>query len=149
MRVLLTHDVDKTTEKRGHIWKVRKRFSKKDLIKGFFTPKYLYWNVKEIMELEERYGFRSTFFFSTELYPLNKVAKECRELVQKGWEIGYHLVYNDKMQKNNSVEFLRKKREDLERVTGSRIFGIRNGKRKRTRVFNNWQIGENEKKTKY
>ena len=126
MQVLLTHDIDKTTEKRGHIWKVRKRFSKKDLLKGFFIPRCLYWNVKEIMKLEERFGFRSTFFLSTELYSLDDISKECRELAQKGWEIGYHMVYTDEMKKNNPVKFLRKKREDLEKIAGSRIFGIRN-----------------------
>jgi peptidoglycan/xylan/chitin deacetylase (PgdA/CDA1 family) len=51
-----------------------------------------YYNIPEYMEIEERYGIRSTFFFRT-IYEdgvLLDYENDIRSLIDGGWEIGLH-----------------------------------------------------------
>ena len=60
----------------------------------------------QIQELEDSYGFRSTFFFMSLLHGLSregrrysaqnpKVAKTAEKLLEGGWEIGLHAAYHN------------------------------------------------------
>ncbi len=94
--VLLTHDVDWPKHGPGlkHVLARRGRFSPEVIeaaVKKGLNPYYGIWRVAE---LEEGFGFRSTFFFRPRYDDGTGV--ECyeddiKDLVRGGWEIGVHL----------------------------------------------------------
>jgi len=94
--VLLTHDVDWPRHGPGvdHILARRGRFPPgvvEAVLREGFNPYYGVWRVAE---LEEGFGFRSTFFFRP-VYD-DGTGVECYEddvrgLVRGGWEVGVHL----------------------------------------------------------
>jgi len=56
----------------------------------------------ELMRLEEELGFRSSFYFPTDRYPLDK--EVIRGLQEHGFEVGAHGVYHDgKLFKNREI----------------------------------------------
>ena len=71
--------------------------------------------VLEVVDLERDYGARSTFFFRVPTAPTRELA---RELVSKGFEIGYHSDRNDTFD-----SFLRDLRL-LERLAGVKVLGF-------------------------
>ena len=146
----LTHDVDEIkktyqyfTRSIQHIGRLE--FSRAFYhIKSFFTDKILgnnpYWTFEKIMELEEKLGVKSTFFFLQEdakveplrpetwrhyarRYKFNNlnVIKIINKLHHAGWEIGLHGSYYS----YKNPEKLRKDKKDLEDVIASKIYGIR------------------------
>ena len=86
-------------------------------------------NFKEIMDLEEKYGATSTFFFMAErpgdqdyAYDVEDIAPEIGEIIDRGWEVGLHgghTTYLDPLE-------MREKKERLEKVTGRPVVGYRN-----------------------
>jgi peptidoglycan/xylan/chitin deacetylase (PgdA/CDA1 family) len=114
------------------IWATAKSRREK-IQKGFFEP---------LLELEESYGFRSTFFFfpdqaseyhirdgpnyrHRDILELKgryiNVKEFMRKLDRNGWEIGLHGTFNSY---NNSVELLRQKQQ-IEHAIGSQIVSVR------------------------
>jgi len=92
------------------------------------------------MELEEKLGVRSTFFFLNETgkvkmfdrktwrhygrrydFSDKKVAEIIRILHEGGWEIGLHGSFYS----YNNLNLLRKEKEKLEKVLGAKVVGIR------------------------
>jgi len=92
------------------------------------------------MEIEEKYGVRSTFFFLNESkklkfldpstyklslgnYDINspEIVGIIKELDNNGWEIGVHGSYDSYKNK----ELLVKEKIELERIMGHRVIGIR------------------------
>ena len=136
--VCLTHDIDDicptwqhTLLSMGHCLKHFKPGDFYNQLSWRFKGKNHspYMNFKDIMELEERYGARSTFFFMASekdpvrfRYHIEDVTAEIREIVDSGWEVGLHggyYAYND------PFEILREKRR-LEEVLGKKVIGYRN-----------------------
>jgi len=86
-------------------------------------------NFKEIMDLEEKYGATSTFFFMAErpgnqdyAYDVEDIAPEIGEIIDRGWEVGLHgghTTYLDPLE-------MREKKERLEKVTRKPVLGYRN-----------------------
>jgi hypothetical protein len=77
--IFISHDVD---------W--RNRFDK-DVLEHT-SVKNPYYNIPEMMALEERLGLRSTFFFRT-LYENGNpydYENDIKSLIAGGWEIGLH-----------------------------------------------------------
>lgn len=122
--LVLTHDIDWSIRGPGvrHILERKNRFDD-DIIKRVleegFNP---YYGIPTIMEVEERLGVRSTFFFrpyyddgtSVDLY-----GDVIKELVRRGWEVGLH---------NNIVtdrEAVSKEKKTLENIVGAGIKGCR------------------------
>ena len=90
--IFLSHDVD--WRRQGppveHILERKNRFD--SAIFANTKPKNLYRNIPEYMELEEKFGIRSTFFFRT-LYENGNVddyEDDILTLQDGGWEIGLH-----------------------------------------------------------
>ena len=88
-----------------------------------------YWNFQEIMDLEEKYGARSSFYFlATDAdirrfrYNIEDLEGELGQIVDRGWEVGLHGGY---YAYNNLEEILREK-ERLERALGKAVTGYRN-----------------------
>lgn len=61
--IFLSHDVDwrKQGPSKEHILSRRNRFE--NLVLEKIDSQNLYYNFSEIMDIEERFGIRSTFFF--------------------------------------------------------------------------------------
>ena len=121
--VFLSHDVDWSFDgpPREHIFQRKERFDEK-LFEN--TPiDRLYRNFSEFMEIEEKYGVKSTFFFRTQYEngDYRDYHEDIKELVNGGWEIGLH---TDPSSVTN-VEEIRKEKINLERLTGSKILGNR------------------------
>lgn len=99
-----------------------------------------YWSFEKIMELEEKYDVRSTFFFLKEtkklkiLHPSTYILSlghydfnepTIRQIIKKldegGWEIGLHGSYDS----YNKKILLLKEKKELEKVLGKPVIGIR------------------------
>jgi len=88
-----------------------------------------YWNFQGIMDLEEKYGARSSFYFlATDAdirrfrYNIEDLEGELGRIVDRGWEVGLHGGY---YACNDLEEILREKGR-LEQVLGRNITGYRN-----------------------
>ena len=121
--IFLSHDVD--WRRQGppvkHVLERKDRFDPE--IFANTKPENLYRNIPEYMELEEKFGIRSTFFFRT-LYENGNVEdyEDDIQTLQKGdWEIGLHTD----PQSVNDIEKIRLEKEKLESITKKPIFGNR------------------------
>jgi len=121
--IFLSHDVD--WRRQGppveHILQRRDRFDSE--IFANTKPEDLYRNIPEYMELEEKLGILSTFFFRT-LYENGNVEdyEDDIQTLQKGnWEIGLHTD----PQSVNDIKKIKHEQEKLESLTRKPIVGNR------------------------
>lgn len=142
--VVLSHDVDNITDRNFYVFCHRvvnvikylkvKKF-KEGLRHFLFTLKRLisldnpYWNFEEYMKIEDRYGFRSSFYFINgkkgrhgARYRLTKVKDVILKLVKSDWEIGLHTNYFSYDQPSKII----KERNNLKEISGVDIIGNRN-----------------------
>lgn len=90
--IFLSHDVD--WRRQGppieHIFARKERFEKEILDKAKIENPY--YNIPNYMELEEKFGVRSTFFFRTiyENGDFTDYEDDIKALVEDGWEIALH-----------------------------------------------------------
>ena len=121
--IFLSHDVD--WRRQGptieHVLARKDRFDPEIFEKT--EPENLYRNIPEYIELEERFGIRSTFFFRT-LYEDGNVddyEDDIQTLQKGGWEIGLHTD----PQSVNSIEKIKQEKDKLESLTKKPIVGNR------------------------
>ena len=121
--IFLSHDVD--WRRQGppleHVLARKDRFNPELFDKT--KPEDLYRNIPEYMELEEKFGIRSTFFFRT-LYENGNIDdyEDDIQTLQKGnWEIGLHTD----PQSVNDIEKIKLEKEKLESLTLKPIIGNR------------------------
>ena len=121
--IFLSHDVD--WRRQGppieHVLARRDRFDSKIFEKT--KPENLYRNIPEYIELEEKFGIRSTFFFRT-LYEDGNVddyEDDIQTLQKGGWEVGLHTD----PQSVNSIEKIKQEKDKLESLTKKPIVGNR------------------------
>ena len=121
--IFLSHDVDWSyyEPSKDHILKRKDRFDQK-LFENTSIDK-LYKNFSEFMEIEEKYDVKSTFFFRTQYEngDYRDYHEDIKKLVNGGWEIGLHTDPSS----INDIEKIRKEKRNLEKLTGSKIFGNR------------------------
>lgn len=139
LKICLTHDVDRTRKTYQYFTHDIRRL-KFGKLRTLFNGVRPYWQFERLMELEESYGVRSTFFFLHETIPFEPfnlanwrlsvgryslydpgVQRIIRELDAGGWEIGLHGSYNS----YRSLELLRREKSVLEEVLGKQVTGIR------------------------
>ena len=120
--IFLSHDVD--WRRQGppveHVLERRDRFDSE--IFANTKPENLYRNIPEYMELEEKFGIRSTFFFRT-LYEdgnVNDYEDDILSLQKGGWEIGLHTD----PQSVNDIKKIKQEKEKLESLTKKPIIGL-------------------------
>jgi len=135
----LTHDVDrvkKTYQIITHFLKEKRIYH----LTSTFSKQNPYWNFERIMEIEEKLGVRSTFFFLNESKKLKllkpstykltlgrynihdtKIIQIIKKLKDNGWEIGVHGSYES----YNNEELLKKEKKELEKIVGESIIGVR------------------------
>ena len=141
--VCLTHDVDNIYK-----WWLKKTLSyliKKRKISAVASSigRNEYWNFEKIMDLEGKYGVRSTFFFLTTRrdfqprYNLRRVKRVIVNLDEGGWEIGLHTGFDSY---NNYDKILNEKRK-IEKILGKPITGVRNHYL-RFRAPDTWRLQE-------
>lgn len=136
--VCLTHDVDEIYPPRKHTLlstlTCLKRLDFSGIKQQVFwnlhgKEKSPYWNFQEIMDLEEKYDARSSFYFlATDAdirrfrYNIEDLEGELGQIVDQGWEVGLHggyYAYND-------LEEILQEKERLEQVLGRKVTGYRN-----------------------
>lgn len=86
-------------------------------------------NFSAIMDLEEKYGAKSTFFFLAERsgeqdfsYDVEDLEPEIRNIIQRGWEVGLHGGHTTYL----NVQEMTEKKMRLEAVTHTPVTGYRN-----------------------
>jgi hypothetical protein len=121
LAVCLTHDVDNIERPMEHILKVKDRFGSADFRKAQAGLISLYDNVDLIREKEMAEGFRSSFYFMSANYPLEKVRASAQRLNAGGWEAGLHGDFGT----HDSEAEMEKAVERLTKGLGIRPRGLR------------------------
>ena len=119
--IFLSHDVDwrKEGAPLEHIFARKERFEKDTLENaGVKNP---YYNIPEYMEIEEKFGVKSTFFFRTmyENGDLRDYQDDVSNLIKGNWEIGLHLDPSS----INDINKISKEKSNLEELTKSKLKG--------------------------
>ena len=146
LKVALTHDVDRTTKSHQYITHLLRALKKGDLPAARYHAttwnkrKDVYWNFEDILDIENKYGVKSTFFFLIESFPFlflrpstwklslgrydiqdERIQQMIQYLDRNGWEIGLHGSYAS----YNNLELLKEEKHKLESITGHPVKGIR------------------------
>ncbi|MEX0655986.1 MAG: hypothetical protein WD154_00355, partial [Nitrosopumilaceae archaeon] len=123
MYVFLSHDVDwrRQGPPKKHVMARKERFDNN--IIANLNKQNPYYNIPEIMEIEEKFGIKSTFFFRTmyENGNFEDYEDDIKSLIGGGWEIGLHC---DPLSVDD-IEKLRKEKEKLEGLTKTKLQGNR------------------------
>jgi peptidoglycan/xylan/chitin deacetylase (PgdA/CDA1 family) len=136
--VCLTHDVDRIKKTYQYITKSGK--GNRRGIRQIFEFENPYWCFPIIMDIEDKFEVRSTFFFLQESKKINLLKpkdwalsvgkykfnnKKVYEIIQilnrNGWEIGLHGSYES----CKHEDLLKEEKTDLEQVLGTAVMGIR------------------------
>jgi peptidoglycan/xylan/chitin deacetylase (PgdA/CDA1 family) len=121
--IFLSHDVDWRIQGPSieHVLARRDRFDSEIFDKT--KPEDLYRNIPEYMELEEKFGIRSTFFFRTiyENGSIDDYEDDIQTLLKGNWEIGLHTD----PQSVDNIEKIKQEKEKLESLTRKSIIGNR------------------------
>jgi len=93
------------------------------------SKKVPFCNFPAIMDLEERFGARSTFFFMAEnpgemsyAYTPEDLEQEIRDITTRGWEVGLHGGYTAALNPRGMQE----KKDRLEKIIRKPVTGYRN-----------------------
>jgi peptidoglycan/xylan/chitin deacetylase (PgdA/CDA1 family) len=86
-------------------------------------------NFPTIMDLEEKYGAKSTFFFKVECpsewgysYNIEDIEPEVSEIIDRGWEVGLHGGHTAYL----NFQEMKEKKKWLEKFTHKPVLGYRN-----------------------
>jgi peptidoglycan/xylan/chitin deacetylase (PgdA/CDA1 family) len=143
--VCLSHDVDRTFKSFQFITHFLSNLKSGNYKSALYHLKSIvlknhYWGFDRIIDIEESFKVKSTFFFLNESYPFtftdfatwkislgyyNIFDDAIRNIIKRldsgGWEIGVHGSYNSFM----NVELLKKEKRDIEAILGHEVKGIR------------------------
>jgi peptidoglycan/xylan/chitin deacetylase (PgdA/CDA1 family) len=134
--VCLTHDIDSVYQSIPSIGlatlcslKQGKLSESLHSITCIRSKKLALCNFSAIMDLEEKYGAKSTFFFMAEhpgeqdyAYKIKDLEPEIGEIIYRGWEVGLHGGHTTYL----NAQEMKKKKERLEKVTHKPVIGYRN-----------------------
>lgn len=143
--VCLSHDVDRVSKTFQYVTHFLRYLKSQNLRAALYQVKSLterahYWQFEKVMEIEDKLGLRSTFYFLNESYPFHpwkikswrlalgyydmlsaRIQTAIRELDRNGWEIGLHGSYLS----FQDLNLLKKEKAELEGIVGHRVLGIR------------------------
>ena len=121
--IFLSHDVDwrRQGPSKEHILARRERFEEKAIEN--LDKKNPYYNTPDLMELEDRFGVKSTFFYRTEYEngDYRDYEDDIQSLHKGGWEIGLHC----KPENINNLEKIKEEKHKLEELVKGPLFGNR------------------------
>ena len=105
-----------------------------------FNNTKIYWNFEDVIDIENRFNVKSTFFFLNESIPFelfnlnnwklslgryniqeSRIVNIIKWLNINGWEIGVHGSYNS----YQNIELLIQEKKILEEIISEKIIGIR------------------------
>lgn len=123
MYVFLSHDVDwrRQGPPKEHVMARKERFDSSVIAN--LDKQNPYYNIPEIMEIEEKFGAKSTFFFRSvyENGNYEDYEDDIRSLIDGGWEVGLHCDPSSV----DDIEKLGKEKEKLERLAKTKLQGNR------------------------
>ena len=116
--VCLTHDVDNLIYPLNS--RIEDFISHKSILKFLKNP---YQNLKETMKLEEKYNATSSFYFlaDSSRYDLEGIKDELNYIVDNGWEVGLHGVYNSYI----DINAIKQEKERLKEILKREVIGYR------------------------
>ncbi|NVM55392.1 MAG: hypothetical protein HWN66_16920, partial [Candidatus Helarchaeota archaeon] len=117
----MSHDVDKLSESRKHIWKIRNRFSKMTVLKALLGISNPYNNMKSFIKLEKQYGVQSSFYFLVNEYNFEKISQELQLLKENNIELGLHGMFGT----HTNYTKLNEEKEKIEQILGQTVYGTR------------------------
>ena len=134
--VCLTHDIDfvfrSISQRRIPVTESILDIDKNEFlrsIKGAFNKKSPLCNFEEIMDLEDKYGAKSSFYFlalkpgdQNYSYDIMDLKDDIRNIRDRGWEVGLHGGH----EAYNSYERICEEKKRLENALGSEVVGYRN-----------------------
>lgn len=93
------------------------------------SKKLPFWNFSDIMNIEEKYGAKSTFFFMAEHrgerdyeYNIKDLEPDIGDIIDRGWEVGLHGGHTTYL----NTQEMKEKKGQLEKVTHRPVLGYRN-----------------------
>lgn len=138
--VWLSHDVDRVRKTLFHSIYYAVKEKRGRHLSSLFSSQNPYWNFERIMNIENVFDVKSTFFFLNEsmrasiFWPRSfilakgryritdpSIQNVIRELDQNGWEIGVHGSYTS----YDNIDLLQREKHQLETIVGHPIKGIR------------------------
>jgi len=138
--VWLSHDVDRVQKSIAHCLYYFLKDKRPYHLQTIISKKNPYWNFEYIMELESKYGAKSTFFFLNESikpdlmkpksFILSKgrykisnseITSVIKEIDRSGWEVGLHGSFNSYLDK----KLLMHEKNVLEDILGHSIKSVR------------------------
>lgn len=138
--VWLSHDVDRVYKRPSQCLYLAAKQRALRHVTDMFLKESPYWTFHSIMDLENKYNVRSTFFFLNESIRPNlfrpksfilalgrysfddpKVRQIIKDIDAKGWEVGLHGSYRS----YQNCELLRREKTALEQILGREVAGIR------------------------
>ncbi|MHA1357045.1 MAG: hypothetical protein ACTSRC_02960 [Candidatus Helarchaeota archaeon] len=117
----ITHDVDKISETKKHIWRIRNRFSKFTVLKALLGISNPYNNLKHYANLEKQHNVTSSFYFLVDAYDIQKISKDIKRIQTLQSEIGLHGGFGT----HNNINQLQSEKEKLETIIKAPIHGNR------------------------
>lgn len=148
--VCLTHDIDvihfpkiELAQRTLHYLRNKRFWKSLKMVAGNFYKRYNpIRNFKRTIDLEKRYGAKSTFFslclekkdidFS---FRIERIKSEIKEIVEEGWELGLHGGHET----YSSLERMKREKEKLEQIADVDVIGNRNHYL-RFKVPTSWEI---------
>jgi len=145
LKIALTHDVDRVRKSYQYLTYPVKNLIKLNIESFLYHTKSIflkepYWNFDKIIEIENYYDVKSTFFFLNETinfelfnfknwklslgrYKITdtKISSIIKYLDTNGWEISLHGSYNS----FNNKHLLKKEKMLLEKILGHPVIGTR------------------------
>ncbi|TGC09410.1 polysaccharide deacetylase family protein [Methanolobus halotolerans] len=101
-----------------------------------------YLNFKQIMDIEEAFGAKSSFYFLTAekdprrfRYNIEDVGTYMGDIVDRGWEVGLHGGYYS----FDNYDSMIQEKQKLENVLGKSVIGFRNHYL-RLKINNSWEM---------
>jgi hypothetical protein len=122
--LIVTHDVDWPFNGPGkaHVLARQDRFPAEVIQKVVDEGYNPYFGVPRVMEIEEKFGVRSTFFFRPKYddgSPVGEYAKTMQKLISGGWEVGLHC------NKTSTLEEVIAEKGLVEKAAGKPVCGSR------------------------